>query len=134
MSGAEFDGLLAMADLTVDRVMGEPFDIIPMRIVRNGKPARDFTRRVAEDVVGLWDNNATKISAGGAGGAQAHVASTPQAVFRPDVLPYGIATYDRVIRRKDGQLYQALAPRPDEQGRIVVPLQVIAPASPSPGL
>jgi hypothetical protein len=128
MSGNAFDALLDIADATIDRHMGEAFDVVPMSAVRNARSVRDLSRPELRGVVGMWDDNATRISAGGAGGAQAHVASSPSVTFRPENLPYAVATYDRVIRRKNGKLYQALGPRPDEQGRVVVPLQEIAPA------
>lgn len=127
----DFVSELALADLEIDRHFAEPFDLVPMREIVNAKPVADLTRYVLRDVAGIFDDNAHRLNAAGAPG---RIQSLPGVSFRSELLPDGIQQEDRLIRKLTGQVYRALAPHPDAQGRVVVPLHVIAPALPSPGV
>lgn len=118
-----FGNLLPIMDISLDRVFGENFALVPMRAVTNGAPVPDDTRASVPLFGAIFADASAPLMADIPGSTQmSRVQTMPRLSVSSLEIPYRPRRPDRIVRAKTGRVYEVQASYPDDQSRIVIDL------------
>jgi hypothetical protein len=124
MSGSLFDQIDAVMEDVIDVVNAEAFAYTPMKTRPNKEPTADGSRDSIASLQAVWIAPGQELDAGT--GLARVATDRPRILVQDRFFGRPVKKGDRVIRSKDGRIYESVSVVPDGVSRTTIELVEIA--------